>query len=222
MTPKRIAEQDSDSDLDVRNVAKYPKSTSSAQQANRAGLVHGHDVKEMLDQSRKAREEALLGTDSIPQTETVHRIGGRIVSEDEWRIAQREKDPKFRRERQRELDREFDRNQINEYSSGLEQNQERMRKAEEALRVISEPLGGSQSTSSNINYDRQLKEQVKWEDPLVRIKSEYVSPVPTTTMKSFFQSPVNRFNIPPGYRWDGVVRGTNYEQRWFERQSNNS
>ena len=227
MSTKRInTGSDSDSDLDVRNVTKQQKLISESSGATRAGLVHGHEVKEMLEESRRAREQALLGPQSSNPQEVVHRIAGRVVSEEEWKAAQRESDPRFRRERQCELDREFEKNQQNEYRIGLEQNHERMRKAEEALRIMSEPLGGSSSgrLATHEQLDNDLRNQTKWEDPLPRIKSEFVSPVPTSSVvqvkpKCFFQSPVNRFNIPPGYRWDGVVRGNNYEQRWFEKQN---
>merc|ERR1719359_1081491 len=34
------------------------------------------------------------------------------------------------------------------------------------------------------------------------------------------RAPPNRYNIEAGYRWDGKVRGTGYEDKWFKAKNN--
>jgi pre-mRNA-splicing factor CWC26 len=203
-----MVNEDSDSDLDVRRPPAKKQDVAAL-----SGLVHGKDVKAMLDQSRSAREATLMDDGGHGRHEApVHRVGGKIVSKEEWKESQRSMDPRFRRERQRELDREFEKKQRSEWKQGLDQSAERQAKAEEAFRIASEPIG---SNSSRRAYDEELRGKQRWDDPLscpsLHANEDLERP------RCRFQAPPNRFNIQPGYRWDGVVRGNDFEKRWFER-----
>jgi hypothetical protein len=207
-----MGNSDSDSDLDVRGKPAKSARSSPTKQYPESGLVHSHAVKEMLDKSRMERYELLAGGEEHGGgAAPVHRIGGRVVTQAEWKSEQQRLDPRYRKERQRELDREFEKRQDDEWKRGLEQSSERLARAEEAFRIAKEPLGKSSVAKE---YDDELRGKQRWDDPLS--KSESVSP---DKPKCRFQAPTNRFNIHPGYRWDGVVRGTNYETRWFERSN---
>lgn len=194
---------DSDSDLDVRNSAVKLQS-KIASSGVRAGLVQGHEVKDMLTASRNARREVLLnsgdaGRDAAP----VHRVGMKVVSKAEFNESRLRADPAYKRQRRKEIDAEFERTHKSEWRSGLEQSTERMARAEENLSIADESF--SKYLISN-EFEKTLKTQHRWEDPMVSSNAN----------KCKFQAPSNRFGIQAGYRWDGVVRGNDFEQRWFE------
>ena len=182
----------------------------------RSGLVHGHEVKAMLEESRAARMNALeAGDDHGQGVAPTHRIGGRLVTQAEWNEEQLRNDPKYRKQRRREIDADFEKSQSADWKFGLEQSGERLSKAEDAVRIASEPIG---SASLAAEVDEDLRKRARWDDPLSHMDaSRRVED--DRKPRSRFQAPPNRFNIAAGYRWDGVVRGNEHEKRWFERSN---
>jgi pre-mRNA-splicing factor CWC26 len=147
----------------------------------------------------------------------VHRIHGRIVSQEEWEAEQRRIDPRYKRQRRNELDKEFERDQKYEWKEGLGDAERRRTRAQEADRIASDALG---TRGRGYDYESDLRRRERWDDPLssstTRLKAE---PTESNRPVCRFQAPSNRFGILPGYRWDGVIRGNDYERRWFERSN---
>ena len=82
--------------------------------------------------------------------------------------------------------------------------------------------------------DKELKEKVRFGDPLKLIKSSNMKSSVNqqtyrviTTASGYryllprckFPGTVNRFNVEPGHRWDGVDRSNGYERRWIEKEN---
>ena len=126
------------------------------------------------------------------QTEVTHRIGLKIVSREDWDAHRTKKRP---------VEEEAD------FQSGLRQKED----FEARMEIVSEQMQrGLQSTEIAASLDAELREKQRWEDPMQQ-----------TVRRRNFQAPPNRFQISAGYRWDGVVRGTDYERRWFEARNEN-
>lgn len=69
------------------------------------------------------------------------------------------------------------------------------------------------------DMNRELKEQERWNDPMMQFmsKSETTSKGKSKRRPVYAgAAPPNRYGIKPGYRWDGVDRGTGFEAERFK------
>eukprot|EP01054_Gregarina_sp_Poly1_P006644 Gregarina_sp_Poly_1__6643@NODE_3574_length_996_cov_133_173305_g2270_i0_p1_GENE_NODE_3574_length_996_cov_133_173305_g2270_i0NODE_3574_length_996_cov_133_173305_g2270_i0_p1_ORF_typecomplete_len109_score23_05Bud13/PF09736_9/3_1e27DUF4900/PF16241_5/0_22_NODE_3574_length_996_cov_133_173305_g2270_i0670960 len=80
--------------------------------------------------------------------------------------------------------------------------------------VAKEPFSRYEVTAS---FDQELKEKEIWEDPM-RKTGQSRKPQDSKP-KCKFPAPPNRYHILPGSKWDGKVRGTNFEERFLQAVS---
>lgn len=133
-------------------------------------------------------------------------------------IDRRKLEANLAKEREKE-EKYAERKQIyDKWGKGVKQLEDYKEHLELAARDASKPFA---RYAGDEDVERHLKEQERLEDPMLnyirskRKKQEVKEKVPTKPVyKGLF--PDNRFNIRPGYRWDGVDRSNGYEKRHFE------
>ncbi|XP_015283536.1 PREDICTED: BUD13 homolog isoform X2 [Gekko japonicus] len=108
--------------------------------------------------------------------------------------------------------------QYAKWGKGLAQSRQQQQNVEDAVKEMQKPLA---RYIDDQDLDQMLREQEREGDPMANFikkrkskeakdqkeKPKYSGPAP----------PLNRFNIWPGHRWDGVDRSNGFEQKRFAR-----
>ena len=103
-----------------------------------------------------------------------------------------------------------------QWNRGMKQVKDTKAKMESDLHEMGKSFARS---SDDKDMNDALKEVMREEDPMFEymMKKKPQKNIMPTYQGSF---PPNRFNIRPGYRWDGVDRSNGFEKEWFEKRNN--
>ncbi|XP_019941671.2 BUD13 homolog [Paralichthys olivaceus] len=106
-----------------------------------------------------------------------------------------------------------------QWGRGLAQGQMHQQKLEDAMHEAQKPLARHHDDE---DLDRLLREQEREGDPMAAMLRRKKARTTNMQAKPQYKGPApppNRFNIPPGYRWDGVDRSNGFEQKRYTRMA---
>ncbi|XP_075402746.1 BUD13 homolog isoform X2 [Tenrec ecaudatus] len=222
---KRPSHQSSDSDLSPPRRKRRTHSSDSDLSPPRRSQPPGKKAAHMLSgaktglvltdiqreqQELKKQEQTALGFEAEFQfAETVFRDK-----------SGRKRNLKLERlEQKRKAEKDTERDELYaQWGKGLAQSRQQQQNLEDAMKEMQKPLA---RYIDDEDLDRMLREQERDGDPMAnfikknkakenknkKVRPRYSGPAP----------PPNRFNIWPGYRWDGVDRSNGFEQKRFAR-----
>lgn len=188
----------------------------------RAGLVRGTDLKEEAAQirvDRRAALEAAPDDQTGKGADTVYRNRqGQRIGREEWVEQQKKK-------RKKRLS-EYPEQEL-AWGGGLKQQHTKEEEMADLVRIAAQPFARFEPDEK---YMEELKERQDWNDPMRKFQDECGSVASASAgapgaheKKAKPKCPhppwLNRFGILPGYRWDGKVRGNDFEKRWLEAKN---
>ncbi|XP_039185714.1 BUD13 homolog [Crotalus tigris] len=108
--------------------------------------------------------------------------------------------------------------QYAKWGRGLAQSRQQQQKVEDAVKEMQKPLA---RYIDDEDLDQMLREQEREGDPMADfMRKKKAKERPGSKEKPKYNGPappLNRFNIWPGYRWDGVDRSNGFEKKRFAR-----
>ncbi|XP_052044381.1 BUD13 homolog [Apodemus sylvaticus] len=209
LSPPRRRQRTKSSDSDLSPPRRSPrpgKKTAHMYSGAKTGLVT--DVQREHQEFKKQDQDTDLGA-QFEFTETVFRDK-----------SGRKRNLKLERlEQRRKAEKDSERDELYaQWGKGLAQSRQQQQNVEDAMKEMQKPLA---RYIDDEDLDRMLREQEREGDPMAnfikknkakenknkKVRPRYSGPAP----------PPNRFNIWPGYRWDGVDRSNGFEQKRFAR-----
>ncbi|XP_023371817.1 BUD13 homolog isoform X2 [Otolemur garnettii] len=206
---RRQRTKSSDSDLSPPRRSQPPgKKAAHMYSGAKTGLVLT-DVQREQQELKKRDQETVAFEAESQYAETVFRDK-----------SGRKRNLKLERlEQRRKAEKDSERDELYaQWGKGLAQSRQQQQNVEDAMKEMQKPLA---RYIDDEDLDKMLREQEREGDPMAEfIKKNKAKENKTKKVRPRYNGPApppNRFNIWPGYRWDGVDRSNGFEQKRFAR-----
>lgn len=173
----------------------------------KAGLVSLVDLRKEQEENRRMEKKQPVEEESRHAQTVFRDKSGKKRNLDAEREEQRKKD-----EEKAAKDEKYA-----QWGKGLAQKDMYQQRLEDAVTEAQKPLARHRDDE---DLDRMLREQERDGDPMAAMLRRKKEKNPKTKERPRYKGPApppNRFNIPPGYRWDGVNRSNGFEQKRYAR-----
>lgn len=210
-------------DLQTKEKVAQPCAAGAVSRKPKGGLQDREELVKDIDEREKKMQEEIRSMERLGglMHTVVHRDeSGRRLTEEEAKTRNSEKGKKRSAEKREEHIAKRNRNE-----AGI-LREEQMR---ERLKQIK--TEGINVYENDEKLAKSQMEEIKSEDPALlfdkniikkhkkQIDKQFVSISGRKLYPDASRYPVNRFGIKPGWRWDGIVRGNGFEQKWMKAQT---
>ncbi|KAK3107918.1 hypothetical protein FSP39_025131 [Pinctada imbricata] len=210
-SPPRRQKRGSDSDQSPPRKHKKDKMEQTLS-GKKAGLSSAKDMKREAELLKQREDQAFkqIGDDvSGKNAKTVFRKSGKHMKKQE------EITPEERARKEKQAA------QYKVWGKGLKQAELQEATVEDTLHEMSKPMARYKDDE---DLNSMLRDQHRAEDPMAAfINKKKTGSTGKTKAKPVYSGPApppNRYNIMPGYRWDGVDRSNGFEKSIFAKISN--